>query len=234
MPTDFLALARERVLILDGGMGTSLHRYHPTDTDWGYAPNGKSLMNLSDALVYTHPEWIAEIHRGFLAAGCDGIETNTFNAIADRPRRVRHGRQARRDQPAEHPDREGGGATSSRRRTGRGSSSARSAPAPRCRRSPTPRSTSTSTRSPNAYRRQIRIMIEERVDAILIETCFDILQAKCVAITAIEEMKRAGVRLPLMVQLTIIDAQQEDAPRHRHPRRRSSRSTRSTRSTSSA
>ena len=43
-------------------------------------------------------------------------------------------------------------------------------------------------------------MIEEGVDAILIETCFDILQAKCVAITAIEEMKRRGVRLPLMVQ----------------------------------
>ena len=61
-------------------MGTSLHRYHPTDKDWGYAPNGKSLMNLSDALVYTHPEWIAEIHRGFLAAGCDAVETNTFNA----------------------------------------------------------------------------------------------------------------------------------------------------------
>ena len=55
-------------------------------------------------------------------------------------------------------------------------------------------------------------MIEERVDAILIETCFDILQAKCVAITAIEEMKRAGVRLPLMVQLTIIDANKKMLP----------------------
>ena len=74
-------------------------------------------------------------------------------------------------------------------------------------------------------------MIEEGVDAILIETCFDILQAKCVAITAIEEMKRAGVRLPLMVQLTIIDAQQEDAPRHGHPGGARSRSNRSTRST---
>ncbi len=50
------------------------------------------------------------------------------------------------------------------------------------------------------------------MDAILIETCFDILQAKCVAITAIEEMKRAGVRLPLMVQLTIIDANKKMLP----------------------
>jgi 5-methyltetrahydrofolate--homocysteine methyltransferase len=56
-------------------------------------------------------------------------------------------------------------------------------------------------------------MIEERVDAILIETCFDILQAKCVAITAIEEMERAGVKLPLMgAWLTIIDANQKMLP----------------------
>ena len=64
----------------------------------------------------------------------------------------------------------------------------------------------------DAYRPQIRVMIEERVDAILIETCFDVLQAKCVAITAIEEMKRAGVRLPLMVQLTIIDQNKKMLP----------------------
>ena len=36
---DFLKLLDDRVLILDGGMGTSLHRYHPTDNDWGYAPD---------------------------------------------------------------------------------------------------------------------------------------------------------------------------------------------------
>jgi 5-methyltetrahydrofolate--homocysteine methyltransferase len=63
-----------------------------------------------------------------------------------------------------------------------------------------------------AYRGQLRVMIEERVDAILIETCFDILQAKCVAITCIEEMKRLGIRIPLMVQLTIIDANKKMLP----------------------
>src|SRR5207248_8005399 len=46
----------------------------------------------------------------------------------------------------------------------------------------------------------------------LIETCFDILEAKIVAITAIEEMKRRGIRVPLMVQLTIIDANQKMLP----------------------
>src|SRR5262245_3320080 len=80
MPADFLSLAKERVIILDGAMGTGLHRYKPADVDWGYSATGKSLMNLSDALVYTRPHWIREIHRGFLEVGCDGIETNTFNA----------------------------------------------------------------------------------------------------------------------------------------------------------
>ena len=216
MPSDFdhpfLNLARERVLILDGAMGTSLHRYQPTDKDWGYAPNGKSLMNLSDALVYTHPEWIREIHRGFLAAGCDGIETNTFNAsqivldefgMGDKLDEInRLNIRLAKEVAAEF--------THARPAAVR--RSARSAPARRCRRSPTRPSTPTSTRLADAYRPQIRVMIEERVDAILIETCFDILQAKCVAITAIEEMKRAGVRLPLMVQLTIIDARQKMLP----------------------
>ncbi len=79
MPESFLDLARRRVVILDGAMGTSLHRYRPRDKDWGYAPNGKSLLNLCDTLVYTHPEWIREIHRGFFAAGCDGIEHVDFS-----------------------------------------------------------------------------------------------------------------------------------------------------------
>ena len=63
-------------------MGTSLHRYRPTTADWGYGPDGKSLLNLSDALAYTRPDWIRDIHRGFFAVGCDAVETNTFNANA--------------------------------------------------------------------------------------------------------------------------------------------------------
>src|SRR5438132_5668595 len=75
MPPDFLSLARERVVVLDGAMGTSIHRYDPTDADWG----GKELMNVCDAVALTHPEWIRAIHTGFLEVGCDAVETNTFN-----------------------------------------------------------------------------------------------------------------------------------------------------------
>ena len=211
MPTDFLSLARERVVILDGGMGTSLHRFHPTDKDWGYSPNGKHLMNLSDALVYTHPEWIEEIHRGFFEAGCDGIETNTFNAtqivldefgMAELLDEInRENIRIARKVASQFSTRE-------RPRFVIGSVG----PGTKMPSLTDPAIYVDFDRLAEAYRRQLQIMIEERVDAILIETCFDILQAKCIAITAIEEMKRAGVRLPLMVQLTIINEQQKMLP----------------------
>lgn len=44
-------IARERILVLDGAIGTSLHCYQPTDREWGHSPSGQSLMNLSDAIV---------------------------------------------------------------------------------------------------------------------------------------------------------------------------------------
>src|SRR5918911_1113179 len=207
----FLRTARDRVLILDGAMGTSLHRYKPRDKDWGYAPNGKHLLNLSDALVYTHPEWVREIHRGFLAVGCDGIETNTFNAngvglaefgMADRLDEInRLNIGIAKEVAAEF-------ATPDRPRFVVGSVG----PGTKMPSLTDPAIYADFDQLAEAYRRQLRIMIEERVDAILIETCFDVLQAKCVAITAVEEMKRAGVRLPLMVQLTIINENKKMLP----------------------
>ena len=211
MPADFLTLARDRVLILDGGMGTSLHRYKPTEADWGYAPNGKSLLNLSDALVYTYPRWIEEIHAGFFAAGCDAVETNTFNAnlvglgefgLADKLDEINRLNIKLARKVADQF------ATPDRPRFVVGSVG----PGTKMPSLTDPAIYIDFDSLAEAYRPQLRAMIEERVDAILIETCFDILQAKCVAITAIEEMKRAGVRLPLMVQLTIIDANKKMLP----------------------
>jgi 5-methyltetrahydrofolate--homocysteine methyltransferase len=213
MPTDhpFLTTARERVLILDGGMGTSLHRYHPKDDDWGYSPTGKSLMNLSDALAYTRPHWIQEIHEGYYAAGCDAVETNTFNAntiglaefgMADKLEEInRLNIRLARAAASKF-------ATAARPRYVVGSVG----PGTKMPSLTDPAIYVDFDTMAEAYRPQLRVMIEERVDALLVETCFDILQAKCVAITAIEEMKRAGVRLPLMVQLTIIDANKKMLP----------------------
>jgi 5-methyltetrahydrofolate--homocysteine methyltransferase len=207
----FLNTARERVLTLDGGMGTSLHRYKPKEEDWGYAPNGKSLLNLSDALVYTYPQWIREIHEGFFAAGSDAVETNTFNAngvglsefgMGDKLDEInRLNIRIAREAAAKF-------AAPGRPRFVVGSVG----PATKMPSLTDPAIYIDFDTMAELYRPQLRVMIEERVDAILIETCFDVLQAKCVAITAIEEMKRAGVRLPLMVQLTIIDANQKMLP----------------------
>ncbi len=211
MPADFLQLALERVLILDGGMGTSLHRYKPKESDWGYSPNGKSLLNLSDALVYTHPQWIREIHQGFFQAGCDAVETNTFNAnmiglgefgMAGQLEEInRQNIRIAREVATEF-------ATPDRPRFVVGSVG----PGTKMPSLTDPAIYIDFDTMAEAYRPQLRVMIEERVDAILIETCFDILQAKIVAITAIEELKRAGVKIPLMVQLTIIDANKKMLP----------------------
>src|SRR5271170_2669451 len=63
-----------RILILDGAMGTMLQAYNPTAADFG----GARLENCSENLSITHPEWIRDIHRAYLEAGADIIETNSF------------------------------------------------------------------------------------------------------------------------------------------------------------
>lgn len=79
----FEQLLSERILILDGAMGTMIQRSHPTEADYRgkrFQDHPVDLKNAGDVLVLTQPDWIAEIHRQYLAAGADIIETNTFNA----------------------------------------------------------------------------------------------------------------------------------------------------------
>ncbi|VTS00153.1 methionine synthase [Tuwongella immobilis] len=198
MPARFLDILQERVFILDGGMGTSIHANDPVAADWG----GEKLVNLSDAMNFSRPEWISAIHKAYFEAGCDAVETNTFNGSRhvlaefgweDRVTEVnRRGVEIARDAANQY-------STPSRPRFVVGS-------------------IGPGTKMPSllnesiymhfdemsaSYRPQIRAMIEAGVDALLIETCFDILQAKCVVITAIDVMKEMGVKVPLMVQVTI-------------------------------
>jgi 5-methyltetrahydrofolate--homocysteine methyltransferase len=67
------ALAR-RILVLDGAMGTMVHAYNPTIEDWG----GPKFENCTENLLFTHPEWILDIHRAYFKAGSDIVETNSF------------------------------------------------------------------------------------------------------------------------------------------------------------
>src|ERR1700680_2029367 len=63
-----------RILIIDGAMGTLLQAHNPTAADFG----GPGLENCNENLCRTHPEWITEVHRAYLEAGADIIETNSF------------------------------------------------------------------------------------------------------------------------------------------------------------
>ena len=74
-----------RILLLDGAMGSMIHQYHPTEADYRgtlFANHSHDLLNASDILVLTQPDMIQEIHRKYLEAGSDIIETNTFGATS--------------------------------------------------------------------------------------------------------------------------------------------------------
>ena len=89
------SLLEKRILILDGAMGTMIQRFKLTEADFrgngDAAPEAirgrledhpKDLKNNSDLLVLTRPDVIRDIHEGYLAAGADIIETNTFGATS--------------------------------------------------------------------------------------------------------------------------------------------------------
>jgi len=71
----FIEAAKKRVLLFDGAMGTEIQRLNPKTEDF---PDGKEGFN--DGLNLSRPEWIKDIHRSYLQAGADCIETNTFGS----------------------------------------------------------------------------------------------------------------------------------------------------------
>ena len=78
-------LLRERILVLDGAMGTLIQRHQLDEADFRgerFADHPRDLRGDNDLLVLTQPEVIGGIHRQYLDAGADIIETNTFNANA--------------------------------------------------------------------------------------------------------------------------------------------------------
>ncbi len=79
------ALLAERILVLDGAMGTMVHSLKFSEADYRgaqFANHSKDLKNFIDILVLTQPEAIENIHRAYLEAGADIVETNTFGATS--------------------------------------------------------------------------------------------------------------------------------------------------------
>ena len=208
-------LLQQRILFLDGAMGTMIQRHGLSEDDFRrghFEDHPSELKGNNDLLSMTRPEIIREIHTQFLAAGSDIIETNTFNAtciaqedygLADRVHEInlasaRAARQAVDEFLAENPQRQCfvAGALGPTNRTASISPDVND---------PAYRATSFADLV-EAYHEQIVALVEGGVDILLPETTFDTLNLKA-AIFAIERFQSARrERLPVMLSLTITDA----------------------------
>ncbi len=82
---ELIRLLEERILVLDGAMGTMIQSHKLTEEDFRgqrFADHGCSLQGNNDLLSLTQPDIIQSIHRAYLEAGADIIETNTFNSTS--------------------------------------------------------------------------------------------------------------------------------------------------------
>ncbi|QAZ39722.1 5-methyltetrahydrofolate--homocysteine methyltransferase [Methylibium sp. Pch-M] len=206
-------LLKQRILILDGAMGTMIQRYKLGEADYRgerFKDHGKDLKGNNELLQFTRPDVITEIHEGYLAAGADLIETNTFGATTI----------AQEDYGLAPLAREMNVAAS---RLARAACDKFSTPdKPRFVAGafgPTPRTASISpdVNDPAArnvsfdelraaYYEQGEGLLEGGADLFLVETIFDTLNAKA-AIFAIDELfENTGERLPVIISGTVTDA----------------------------
>ncbi len=204
---------RERVLVLDGAMGTMIQHRRLSEADFRgerFADHPLDLKGANDVLVLTRPQTIADIHTAYLRAGADVIETNTFNAtriglaeyglqdaIADINREAAKLARAAAD-AASTPERPRwvAGAIGPTNKT--------LSLSPRVE-DPGYRAV-TFDEVKGAYLEQATALLEGGVDLLLVETVFDTLMAKAALMACEDAMARAGKRLPLVLSGTVVDA----------------------------
>jgi 5-methyltetrahydrofolate--homocysteine methyltransferase len=190
----FLELLKQKIIVFDGAMGSNLQALNLTIDDWG----GPNFENCSENLLYTRPDAIETVHASFLDVGCDVIETNSFGGsevvltefgIADKTYDVnlKAAQLAKRlTNDYSTPDK--------------------------------PRfvagSIGPGTKLPtlghityldlkDAYREQVRGLIDGGSDVLLVETCQDLLQTKAALAAIFEHFEKHKMRLPVMAQVTI-------------------------------
>ncbi|MFN2201514.1 MAG: methionine synthase [Caldilineaceae bacterium] len=212
---DIRELAKQRILLLDGAMGTMVQRLGLEEADFRgerFADHPKSLQGNNDLLSLTQPDAIAEIHREYLQAGADLIETNTFNANAIS--QSDYGTQdfayemnvaaariacgAAEQFTAQTPDkpRYVAGALGPTNRTASLSPDVND---------PGARNVSFDELK-TAYKEQARGLLDGGAELLLVETIYDTLNAKA-ALYAIEEVfDERGETVPIMISGTITDA----------------------------
>ena len=192
--SDFLDLLKEKIIVFDGAMGSNLQALDLSIDDWG----GPQFENCSENLLYTRPDAIETVHRGFLEMGCDVIETNSFGGgevvlaefgIADKTYDVnkKAAELAKRlTNDYSTPDK--------------------------------PRfvagSIGPGTKLPtlghinyrdlkDAYREQVRGLIDGGSDVLIVETCQDLLQTKAALAAIFEYFEKNKIKLPVIAQVTI-------------------------------
>ena len=218
MKTKLNEIVQERILILDGAMGTVIQQYGLTETDFqGQLPIRRRADSHSpvlvkgnnDMLCVTRPDVITDIHERYLKAGADIITTNTFNAQrisqADYQTEVyarlfnirgaQLARQAADKYSTTEKPRFVAGSVGPTNKT--------------CSMSPDvidpAKRELTYDELFDAYTEQMEGLIEGGVDIILIETIFDTLNAKVAIDAALQTMRRMGRELPIMLSVTISD-----------------------------
>ena len=205
-------IIKERILILDGAMGTKIQTYGLTEEDFRgdrFAHFTGQMKGNNDVLSLTRPDVIADIHRLYLEAGADIIATNTFSS-----QRIS---QADYHLEAEAYEMAFEGARIARQVADQFSTEEK----PRFVAGSMGPTNKTCSMSPDvsdpakreltydellaAYEEQADALIAGGVDALLIETIFDTLNAKVAIDAATRVMTRRGVELPIMISVTVSD-----------------------------
>ena len=204
----------QRILILDGAMGTMLQTYGLTDQDFHgtrFASHPVPLKGFNDLLAITRPDIIEEVHRAYLAAGADIIETNTFNAT----------QIGMADYGMEHLVKELNQAAVAVARRAADAYTAMNPDKPRYVAGSIGPTTKTASISPNvsdpAYRavtfdelveiygEQIQVLVESGVDILFPETTFDTLNLKACLFAISRYFDESGRIVPVMISVTITD-----------------------------
>lgn len=207
-------LLADRILILDGAMGTMIQRYRLKEDDFRggrFKEYDFLLKGNNDLLSITRPDVIGEIHREYLDAGADIIETNTFNATSISMHdyhmenlvteinlaAARLSREAADEYTQKTPDKPRFVAGSI------GPTNKTASMSPRVE-NPMYRAASFDDFK-KAYKEQISALVQGGVDLLMIETIFDTLNAKAALFAAEEVAKETGVKTPVLLSVTISD-----------------------------
>ncbi|MDO9312806.1 MAG: homocysteine S-methyltransferase family protein, partial [Nitrosomonas sp.] len=209
------SLFAQRILILDGAMGTMIQTFKLTEADFRgqrFADFPHDLRGNNDLLTLTQPEVIRSIHTGYLEAGADILETNTFNSNA----------ASMADYHMQDLVYELNCSAAKLAREAAQSFEAKTPEKPRFVAGVIGPTTKTASISPDVndpgfrgitydqlvvdYTESIRGLVDGGVDILLVETIFDSLNAKAALFAIDQYFDDHGIRLPIMISVTITDA----------------------------